>query len=213
MVLKRESGVILALDVDTREKALEICRDTADFVDAIKVGYPLILNTSMSIIKELRRFKKPIIADFKVADIPFVSKIICESAVKSGADYVIVQGFVGSDVIEACSAAAKIFVVAEMSHPGGGQFMAKDALEIAGAARGYAEGIVAPATRPDRIRKLREVAWDLLIISPGVKAQGADVGDAVKAGADFEIIGRGIYGAPDPGKVAEEFANKIMQTL
>ncbi len=212
MALKRENGIILALDVDTKEKALEICGEAADFVDAIKVGYPLILNTGLDVIGELGQFKRPIIADLKVADIPFVSKRICETAVKSGADYVIVQGFVGSDVVKACSSAARIFVVVEMSHPGAEEFMAKDALMIAENAKECAEGIVAPATRPQRIRELRKTVGDLIIISPGVKAQGANVGDAIKAGADFEIIGRGIYEAADPGKAAEESSERARST-
>lgn len=212
MELKRKNGIILALDVETREKALEICREVVDFVDGIKVGYPLILNTDLSVIGELGQFKKPVIADLKVADIPFVSKKICESAVKSGADYVIVHGFAGEDVVKACSSAVKIFVVAEMSHVGAEEFMAKDALAITEIARKYAEGIVAPATRPQRIKELRKAVGDLLIISPGVKAQGAEIGDAIRAGADFEIIGRGIYRAENPEKVAEEFS-KIIRSL
>lgn len=213
MALKRENGIILALDVETREKALEICRETADFVDVIKVGYPLILNTDMSVIGELGQFKRPVIADLKVADIPPVSKRICEAAFKSGADYVIVHGFVGRDVVKACSSAGKIFVVAEMSHPGAEEFMARDALKIAEIAMEYAEGIVAPATRPQKIKELRKAVRDLTIISPGVKAQGADVGDAIKAGADFEIIGRGIYEAVDPKKAAREFSKGVRRVL
>lgn len=206
MALKRENGIILALDVDTREKALEICKEVADFVDAIKVGYPLVLKTDLSIVGELKQFQKPIITDFKVADIPIVSQRICEAAVRAGADFVIVHGFVGEDVVKACSSAAKIFVVAEMSHPGARDFMVKDALAITEIARKYAKGIVAPATRPERIKELRKKAGDLTIISPGVKAQGASVGDAIRAGADFEIIGRGIYEASEPKKAAEEFS-------
>lgn len=213
MPLKSENGIILALDVDTREKALEICEEVIDFVDAIKVGYPLVLKTDLSIVGELKQFQKPIITDFKVADIPFVSQLICETAVNAGADYVIVHGFVGEDVVKACSEAAKIFVVAEMSHPGAVDFMAKEALSIARIARKYAEGIVAPATRPQRIKELRNAVGDLTIISPGVKAQGASVGGAIKAGADFEIIGRGIYGAPEPKKAAEDFSKIIRQIL
>jgi orotidine-5'-phosphate decarboxylase len=207
MALKRENGIILALDVDTREKALEITREAAEFVDAIKVGYPLVLNTDLSIIGELKKFQKPIIADFKVADIPIVGQRICEAAKGAGADFVIVHGFVGEDVVKACSNASKIFVVAEMSHPGALDFMAKDAESIVEIARKHAFGIVAPATRPERIRELRAASGaDLKIISPGVKAQGASVGDAIRAGADFEIIGRGIYGAREPKKAAEEFS-------
>lgn len=210
MKLKKQSGIILALDVESKEKALRVCEEVRDHVDAIKVGYPLILSAGLSFISELKRFRKPIIADFKVADIPEISSRICRLASENGAGCVIVQGFVGEDVIRACSKAAKIFVVAEMSHEGAKSFMARHAEKIAGIAKKYAYGIVAPATRPERIKLLRKIVGDdILIISPGVKAQGAKVGDAVKAGADFEIIGRGIYNAENPKQAAREAAEII----
>ncbi len=209
MPLKRENGIILALDVASREEALNICKETAGHIDAIKVGYPLILSSGLGVIGELGEFNKPIIADLKVADIPQVSERICDAATKSGADFVIVHGFVGRDVIRACSKNYKIFVVAEMSHPGAEEFMVKNAWAIAEMAKEYAEGIVAPATRPHRIKELRKAVGDLIIISPGIKAQGASVGDAITAGADYEVIGRGIYEAISPKKAAEEFRESI----
>ncbi|MEE8167691.1 MAG: orotidine-5'-phosphate decarboxylase [Candidatus Hydrothermarchaeales archaeon] len=211
MQLKRENGVIFAVDVGDKKRALVICEDVKGYVDAIKVGYPLILNAGIGIIEELKRFGKPVIADLKVADIPEISARICELAGR--ADYVIVHGFVGEDMVKACSDVVSIFVVAEMSHPGARDFMEECSEEIAALAKGYARGIVAPATRPERIKKLRKVVGDLLIISPGVKAQGAKVGDAIKAGADFEIIGRGIYEAEDPARAAKEFSGAIKGLL
>jgi len=44
-----------------------------------------------------------------------------------------------------------------------------------------------------------------------LKAQGAEVGDAIKTGADYEIIGRAIYGASDPKKAAEELYKEILE--
>ncbi|MBI5253858.1 MAG: orotidine-5'-phosphate decarboxylase [Euryarchaeota archaeon] len=205
--MQKNNRIILALDVEDSKRVLQICEEVAEYIDAIKVGYPLVLNTSLSTIKKLKNFNKPIIADFKVADIPEISRKICEIATKSGADYAIVHGFVGEDVVKACSEAAKIFVVAEMSHPGAKDFMSSEADKIAKIAKKYAYGIVAPATRPDRIRQLRKIVGDIVIISPGIKAQGAAVGDAIKAGADFEIIGRGICAAQNPKRVAKDFAD------
>ncbi len=209
--MERRTGVILALDVEDRERALEVVEAAAAHIDAVKVGYPLVLHTGLDIIDQLKRFGKPIIADFKVADIPPVSSAICRAAVEKGADYVIVQGFLGEDVIEACSKVARIFVVTEMSHPGATRFMAPAAEGMAEMAKKHAFGIVAPATRPERIRALREVVGEeMTIISPGVATQGGVPGDAIKAGADFEIIGRGIYGADEPGEAASALAEKVM---
>ncbi|MFQ5975685.1 MAG: orotidine-5'-phosphate decarboxylase [Candidatus Hydrothermarchaeales archaeon] len=210
--MKNENKIILALDVKTENEALEICNATKDYVDAFKVGYPLVLNAGIEIIEILKAVGKPIIADFKIADIPSVSVTICRTAVDNGADYVIVHGFVGEEVIKDCSKYAKIFVVCEMSHEGARDFMEDAGRDIAEIAKKYAYGIVAPATRPERITQLREVVEDMVIISPGIKAQGAGVGDAIKAGADYEIIGRGIYQARDPGRAARGYS-KILKRL
>ncbi|NOZ76995.1 MAG: orotidine-5'-phosphate decarboxylase, partial [Euryarchaeota archaeon] len=208
--MERKNGVILALDVEDRVRALEVAEAAAAHIDAVKVGYPLVLNTGLGIIEELKAHGMPVIADFKVADIPPVSSAICRTAVRRGADYVIVQGFLGEDVVEACAREARIFVVTEMSHPGATRFMAPAAEEVAAMAKRHAFGIVAPATRPERITALRRIVGEeLTIISPGVAVQGGVPGDAIAAGADFEIVGRGIYAAEDPGKAARDMADRV----
>ena len=90
------------------------------------------------------------------------------------------------------AARGDVFVVTEMSHPGGQRFTAPVAEDLAKiAVTTSATGIVASATRPDRVRRLREVAGDLLILSPGAGAQSGKPGDAIAAGADYVIVGRG----------------------
>lgn len=208
-MLRRESGLILALDVASRSRALEVAEEALEYVDAVKVGYPLVLSCGLSVIGELSKLGKPVIADFKVADIPYTSRLICEHAKRAGASFAIVHGFVGEDVLKACSEVMDIFVVAEMSHPGAREFLQPVAERIALLARRYAFGIVAPATRPERIARLRSLAEGLVIISPGVRAQGAKPGEAIRAGADFEIVGRGIYASPEPGRSAAEIAEEL----
>jgi orotidine-5'-phosphate decarboxylase len=209
MKMEKNTRLILALDVEDESRALTVCREVVEYVDAIKVGYPLVLSNGLGILRKLTKFGKPLIADFKVADIPWISEKICEIAATKGADYVIVQGFLGEDVIKACSEVAEIFVVTEMTHPGAKEFMQKEGLRIAALAKRHAYGIVAPATRPERIRKLRKVVGGLIIISPGIKAQGAEIGSALKAGADYEIIGRGMCNAVNPREAAQDFYDAI----
>lgn len=207
MDLRRENGIVLALDVESKSRAMRIASDVVEYVDAIKVGYPLILSAGLGVLREMKGLEKPVIADLKVADIPTISARICQLA--DASDYVIVHGFVGEDVVATCAEVAKIFVVAEMSHPGAVEYMGRLSDELASMATRHAEGIIAPATRPERVKTLRSIVGDLLILSPGVKAQGAAVGDAIKAGADYEIIGRGICDSADPKKAAEEFSRTL----
>lgn len=200
----KSAGLILALDVKNRERALQVAKETADYVDAFKIGYPLVLSAGLGIASELRDMEKPVIADFKVADIPYISQEICSIATRAGADYVIIHGFLGEDVIKACSQTANIIVVCDMSHPGALEYLSESSASLAEISKKYASGIVAPATRPKAIKEMRAIVEDLTIISPGVKAQGAAVGDAITAGADFEIIGRGIYEHDTPRSEAKK---------
>ena len=110
--------------------------------------------------------------------------------------------------VEAAAGKADIIAVTEMSHPGAKMFTAQHAEEMArlGVECGVA-GFIAPATRPDRIRAIREVIGDSKkILSPGVGAQGGKASDAISAGADYAIVGRAIYGAEDPRAAAKAFA-------
>jgi orotidine-5'-phosphate decarboxylase len=73
-----------------------------------------------------------------------------------------------------------------------------------------ADGIIAPATRPERLAMIRQRAGSKLkILSPGVGTQGGDAATAIKAGADFVIVGRSIYNAPDPYQAAKNFVEQL----
>lgn len=207
--MERGPGLILALDVLDRKEALEIVDATRDYIRAVKVGYPLVLSTGLDIISKIKEKDLCVIADFKVADVPHVSREICRLATDAGADYVIIQGVMGRDVMKSCSEVADIIVVADMSHLGALDYLTHHNQDIARASIDLAKGIVAPATRPQIIKSLKDIVGELTIISPGVKAQGAKVGAAIEAGADFEIIGRAIYQSKDPRKEAMSINKSI----
>ncbi|HIH01589.1 TPA: orotidine-5'-phosphate decarboxylase [Thermoplasmata archaeon] len=213
--MERKSGVILALDVTSRDEAISVADAVRDHVDAIKINWPLILGGGSDIIGEMAD-RRPVICDLKVADIPNTNRLIVEQAMARGAEAVICHGFTGSDSVEACVEAAngQVFVVTEMSHPGGRQFTAPVAEELARLAKDAgARGIVAPATRPERVLALRNAIGDLEIISPGVGAQGGKASDALRAGATYVIVGRAIYQAEDPREAARLMAEEAKTGL
>ena len=204
--------LILSLDVTDRRRAVAVAESCAPFIDAIKVGYPLVLAAGLSIVGDLSGVGLPLIADFKVADIPNTNRLICEAVFSAGFDAVIAHGFVGGDAARACVEVAHnhggaAYIVAEMSHPGATEYfhggVAERLAALAVACR--ADGIIAPATRPDRIGRLREIVGERTIYSPGVGAQGGDL-DTVARLVDGVIVGRSIYEAADPGAEAERFS-------
>ncbi len=192
------SGLILALDLEDKSRALEIVRDSRDMIDYAKLGYPIILRNGLSVIGEISRYV-PVISDLKIADIPDVSYDIARKLVESGSTGFIAHGFVGRDVLlKLRSIKAKFYVVAEMSHPGSLEFISPVSDKIALLAKEIgSDGIVAPATRPDRIHHLKKLT-NLEVISPGINTQGGSIKATLEAGADYIIVGRSITNSSDP---------------
>ncbi|MFP4196623.1 MAG: orotidine-5'-phosphate decarboxylase [Methanomassiliicoccales archaeon] len=214
--MKLDSRLILALDETRKERALWVAEQVADLVDAIKVNWPLVLSASPDIVTELSALC-PVICDFKVADIPNTNRLIVESAVSLGASGVIVHGFVGRDSVRSAveaAGSAEVLVVAEMSHPGGEEFTAPAAGRVVEIALDTgAAGLIAPATRPERVAWIREKAPGLRILCPGVGAQGGKVSAAITGGADQLIVGRGIYRSEEPRAVALSVIEEIRDAL
>ncbi len=219
--LVRRTGIIHALDVEDLDKALEIARAVEPNVDSIKISYPLILTEGPHAIEEFKKaVDVPILTCFKVADIPQISHRIMKATLEAGADGVTLHGFVGRDTVAECIKVANgfkahTFVIAEMSHPGAEEFMQPVGEKIAQMAKDLgATGIVAPATRPERVKRYREIIGrDMTIAAPGVGSQGGHLGDAILMGADYEIVGRSIYESKDPGETARQIRSQLKDRL
>jgi len=215
--MRKESRLILALDETDRAKALAVADAVAGTADAIKINWPLVLSAGPDMIDELA-VRADVICDFKVADIPNTVRLIISQAVDRGAKGVIVHAFTGSDslteAVRTAGSRAGIYAVTEMSHPGGREFTAPNAEALArvGVACNV-KGFIAPATRPERIAAVRQLIGDREILSPGAGAQGGSAAAAVRAGADYVIVGRAIYQAADPAAAAKAFAAEIRTAL
>ena len=211
-----KNNLILALDVGSENEAIEICDSIKDYIDTIKIGYPLALAEGLEIIKKLKdEFGFQVICDFKVADIDATNSKICDETFKAGADAIICHGFVGSDSVQACLDMAnkyekELFLLTEMSHPGAKMFLQKNADAIA--QMGVDMGItnyVAPATRLDRLSDIRQIVGnDAYIISPGVGKQGGD-GKKTLEYSNAIIVGRSIYESENPKEACEKLINSL----
>ncbi|MFP4135933.1 MAG: orotidine-5'-phosphate decarboxylase [Candidatus Acetothermia bacterium] len=232
-----DSRLIFALDIsyplyslsrtERLEKRDEIYQEARNLLDhvqnhiaAVKINYPLLLTLGPDMTSQLLdETDVPSIADFKVADIANTCKWIGTQAMEMGFSAIIAHPFVGYekgldvlfDVTEEYDGG--VILVINMSHPGSKQFITPVAEELADFAREKgADGVVAPATRPEEVEEARSwVGQDLLLLTPGVGAQGGEPGDAIRAGADFEIVGRGIYQAERPGEAAGSLRDQMRE--
>ena len=216
---KRNSGIILALDVDNRRQAFSLLDRVIDCCDVVKFNYPLILSEGLEILTEVKnRYRKPVLADFKVADVPVTNNRIIGLCRQAGADGVLIHGFIGIDALQSARNAAsemKLFLVTQLTNPGGLNFTAEFTEEFSRIARMLElAGVQAPGNRPEVVKEVREIVGpDLEIICCGIGAQGGKFGGAIAAGADYEIIGRAIYQADDPRAAIGEIKAAIAPHL
>ena len=211
-----KNNIILAMDLMDLKEAERVCESINEYIDTIKIGYPLTLAEGLSTIGFFKdNFDYKVICDYKVADIPATNEKIANQTFDAGVDAIICHGFVGSDSVDACKTSAEdhggeVFLLTEMSHPGAIKFLQPNADEIA--RMGVEMGItnyVAPSTRPERLSEIRNIVGkDAFMISPGVGTQGGDPRETLKY-SNALIIGRSIYNAEYPEKATKDIVDSI----
>lgn len=213
----RHSGVIIALDTEFQTAALELLGDVCRYVDAVKVGYQLVLSEGLYMVRLIKKEfpHLPIIVDLKIMDAPHIANRMTVLSMDAGADIVSVCGICGSTVLRECVQLThhrqrRLLVFLEFTQLNG-LIEEKQANRIALLAKEEgAWGILAPGTKPHRISELRSLVGNgLVIISCGIGTQGPKPGTAIQAGADFEIVGREICAAPNPEVAAATIANSL----
>ena len=233
MVLKEAPGIVPAIDMPLGKALPYIAKlqGLSKLITGLKLGSDIIdvhgFNTTALVLEELEN-ELPIILDLQKRgnDVPFMVKRQVNTAAEYGIgtyighpigsgsndgpeekDWGTLQAFVRY------SQQSNIdpIVVLELTPPGSSYFLGDEASEeLARVSKELGvKYFVAPATRPERIGVYREILGDECeIISPGTGPQKtgdvvADAVNAIKAGADHLVIGRGIYQAKDPFETVE----------
>lgn len=221
------SMLIVALDpqpnVDIIKWASHIFENLQDVVQGFKIGLPAVIKHGIEWISTyFKMYDGLLIADLKLADIGDIMSLTARLLKYVGFNAVIAHGFVGykqgiEDLAKICEKEnLKLILVVSMSHAGSQEFIDRHIDEFINIAKIVKTwGIIAPATRPDIVRYTRSrVGSSIKILSPGVGTQGADPGDALCAGADYEIVGRAITYAKDIRasalKILEQQKEKVL---
>ena len=215
-------SLIVALDPPEGVDGVKWCINLINELDGVpkgfKVGLPLVVKEGVKGLREVASVMDTelVIADLKLADIGYVMSLITKAVANAGVNTVIAHAFIGtegalSELTSICNELGiKLVLVAFMSHPGAVKVMKKvfsDLLDIVREINAW--GVVLPATMPDVVKAGRKyLGPSFKILAPGVGAQGAAPGDALCAGADYEIVGRLITKAENPSKVALELIKK-----
>ncbi len=89
----------VALDVDDREQALFVVRETAPYVEGFKIGPRLLLRYGTDLIPRIKPSGK-VFLDLKFFDIPSTMLSAVESAFDMGADMVTVHAQAGEEALK-----------------------------------------------------------------------------------------------------------------
>jgi orotidine-5'-phosphate decarboxylase len=219
-----KSSLILAADLDYRENTKDLLRDakeiiaaTRDYLSAVKLNLHLIIPLSLSQLAELNDFilssGLQSIADLKLNDIDNTNRVATGYLWKAGFSAVIVNPFAGFEngldvVFQRAGELGKgVITLAYMSHKGANEGFG---LELANGRTMFdlfleralswgADGVVLGSTRPEKIAQAKAVLKNnTKILCPGSGAQGGDPAEALRAGADYIILGRSILNSSDP---------------
>ncbi len=229
-LIKLKKSVIPSCDVGTLEELRKLVSETCDVkgVGAYKIGFELVIPYGMEkVVAEIRKITKlPIIYDHQKAatDIPETGEKFASACRDVDAIILFPQAGPVTEIewIKAVQKAKKTVIVGgEMTHQGyleeTGGWLRNDAPEriYTIAAELGVKDYVVPGNKPEKIMKYRRLleAKDVkpIFYSPGLVAQGGSVSEGAKAAGTqwHAIVGRGIYGAKNMRKAAQELVSQL----
>jgi orotidine-5'-phosphate decarboxylase len=227
--------VLVALDVESAAKAIELADQLRGAVGGYKIGKQLFTATGPAIVRDLTSRGDRVFLDLKFHDIPNTVAGAVQSAVATGAWMVNVHASGGTAMMKAAVEAAKksadalgrgrplvigVTVLTSMTdamlqETGVARTVMSQVVHLAQLAR--AAGLDGVVASPQETRAIREACGpDFQIVTPGIRPadqQGKDdqartltPAEAISAGATYLVIGRPITGAPNPREAAERIA-------
>lgn len=228
MVALNSPPIFVALDRPDPEDARRLVRLLSPMGCGFKIGLTLLPLLSRIDIAEFRALGGEIFLDYKLHDIRQTVFGAVQSICTGPAGFLTVHAEI--PVMEAAVAAkqdhtVKLLAVTVLSSLDDGDLFAAGykygvramALQRAKAARDIGmDGLICS---PHEVEMLREVVGsEMLLITPGVRPKGAALDDqkrvmspveAIRAGADYLVIGRPIVAADDPEKALADIIDSL----
>jgi orotidine-5'-phosphate decarboxylase len=224
--------LIVALDEPTFEQAMDVVRRTSARVSWYKVGYEAYYGYGAQILGALREAEKSVFLDLKLHDIPTTVAAAVRAAARLGARLVTVHAAGGAAMLSAAAGARdesppgpRLLAVTVLTS------MSADDLRATGvdrppnelvtlrarlAAECRIDGVVCAVPEAAAVRAA--LGRDFLVLCPGIRPKGAEGGDqqrvatpaeAVRAGADFIVVGRPITKSADPASAVRAILDEL----
>ncbi|MCA1992814.1 MAG: orotidine-5'-phosphate decarboxylase [Coleofasciculus sp. S288] len=232
-----EDRIIVPLDVSTEADAIALVERLPQ-VTWWKVGLELFVSTGPEILRTLKNRQKRIFLDLKFHDIPNTVVGATRAAAAYGVDLMTIHAVVGHTGLKGAVAAVNEGAKAAGCPPSNLlaitlltslssrdlAFDLKIPVELPEyvlqmALMAQETGLNGAVCSPQEVSQLRQVCGDdFLLVCPGVRPTWADAGDqrramtpadAIKAGANYLVIGRPITAASDPVAAWERICDEL----
>jgi orotidine-5'-phosphate decarboxylase len=224
--------LIFALDVETFAEAEQLVQLLARDVGVFKVGKQLFLHSGPEVVRMIHRHSVDVFLDLKFHDIPHTVARAGVEAARLGVRFFDLHASGSFEMMERTHAEVtrvcrregvrrpKILAVtvltslrkSDLRRVGVADEVEDQVVRLARLARKAGmDGVVASPLEIARIR--RECGRGFLIVTPGVRPGGRDADDqkrtmtpeeAMRAGADYLVLGRPIRDARDPLAAVQE---------
>ncbi|MDY6929372.1 MAG: orotidine-5'-phosphate decarboxylase [Pseudomonadota bacterium] len=222
MRMNQDARVIVALDFDDADKAMDLVDQLDPGACKLKVGKEMFTLFGPEFVKSLIAKEFDVFLDLKFHDIPNTVAKACKAAAEMGVWMVNVHASGGKEMMMAAKKA-----IAESSHP---QTKLLAVTVLTSMDQTQLNDVVPEVTPAEQVKKLAQLTADsgldgvvcsakeavmlrethndkFLLVTPGIRPAGADMGDqkrvmtpvdAIDAGVSYLVMGRPITQASEP---------------
>ncbi len=227
MVMEPRERLIVALDLPSVEAARAMVARLGDAVSFYKIGYQLAFAGGLAYAQTLAGAGKRVFLDLKLHDIGNTVREGVKSVARLGATFLTVHAYPQTmkAAVEAREGPLRILAVtvltsyddADLAAAGYDFTVPELVAERAAQAHDIGvDGLVCSAEEAANLRPM--VGPKMMLVTPGIRPAGAAAGDqkriatpalAIKAGADYLVVGRPIVAAADPRAAAQAIVSEI----
>ena len=229
MLMEPRERLIVALDLPSVEAARAMVARLGGAASFYKIGYQLAFAGGLEYAQMLTGAGKRVFLDLKLHDIGNTVGEGVKSVARLGATFLTVHAYPQTmkAAVEAREGSLRILAVtvltsyddADLAAAGYDFTVPELVAERAAQAHDIGvDGLVCSAEEAANLRPI--VGAKMTLVTPGIRPAGAAAGDqkriatpalAIKAGADYLVVGRPIVGAADPRAAAQAIVAEIAQ--
>jgi len=221
--------LIVALDLPSCDGARALVDRLGDSVNFYKIGLELIFSGGLALASELKAEGKRVFLDLKFLDIANTVERAVAAAARLDIDFLTIHGHDTKTLNAAMRGRAdsktKLLAVTvltnlyqtDLDEQGIAATPASLVIRRARMAENAGlDGVIASGQEAAAVRAETNAVF--LIVTPGVRLPGGDIGDqsrittpedALRSGANHLVVGRPINAAKDPRAAAEAFLSRI----